>query len=210
MILLALPPLTAAQIMLLLDRFLGANFFDTQAGGSAVLWQQLLLDLRTPGGLHPNHPRLRLHLGDRAGLFAQADLRLPDHGRSDSHDRRHQRERLGASHVLGRHDFGGQHLLCHLDVSRGDPDRDQDLQLAGDDVWRQDSPGESDGLLPRLPVPVPDRRLDRHHAGGRTVQLATDGLLLCRGHFTTRWSAASCSPCSPESITGIQRRLEED
>src|SRR5882724_5626945 len=39
MILLALPPLTAAQIMLLLDRFLGANFFDTQAGGSAVLWQ---------------------------------------------------------------------------------------------------------------------------------------------------------------------------
>src|SRR6266403_5791612 len=39
MILLALPPLTAAQLMLLLDRFLGARFFDTQAGGSAVLWQ---------------------------------------------------------------------------------------------------------------------------------------------------------------------------
>src|SRR5207245_446570 len=39
MILLALPPLTAAQFMLLLDRFLGAHFFDTQAGGSAVLWQ---------------------------------------------------------------------------------------------------------------------------------------------------------------------------
>src|SRR6185295_19081660 len=35
----ALPPLTAAQIMLLLDRFLGGNFFNTQAGGSAVLWQ---------------------------------------------------------------------------------------------------------------------------------------------------------------------------
>jgi cytochrome c oxidase subunit 1 len=39
MILLALSPLSAAQIMLLLDRFLGARFFDTQAGGSAVLWQ---------------------------------------------------------------------------------------------------------------------------------------------------------------------------
>src|SRR5262250_2141122 len=39
MILLALPPLSAAQMMLLLDRFLGARFFDTQAGGSAVLWQ---------------------------------------------------------------------------------------------------------------------------------------------------------------------------
>src|SRR6266566_4754629 len=36
---LAMPPLSAAQIMLLLDRFLGAHFFDTQAGGSAVLWQ---------------------------------------------------------------------------------------------------------------------------------------------------------------------------
>jgi cytochrome c oxidase subunit 1 len=31
-------PLTAAQIMLLLDRYLGAHFFDTQAGGSAVMW----------------------------------------------------------------------------------------------------------------------------------------------------------------------------
>jgi cytochrome c oxidase subunit I len=39
MILFAMPPLTAAQIMLLLDRYLGARFFDTQAGGSAVLWQ---------------------------------------------------------------------------------------------------------------------------------------------------------------------------
>ena len=39
MILFAMPPLTAAQLMLLLDRYLGARFFDTQAGGSAVLWQ---------------------------------------------------------------------------------------------------------------------------------------------------------------------------
>jgi len=39
MAVLALPPLSAAQIMLLLDRFLGAHFSDTQAGGSAVMWQ---------------------------------------------------------------------------------------------------------------------------------------------------------------------------
>jgi len=38
MVLLAVSSLTAAQIMLLLDRFLGAHFFDTQSGGSAVLW----------------------------------------------------------------------------------------------------------------------------------------------------------------------------
>jgi cytochrome c oxidase subunit I len=39
MILLALPALSAAQIMLLIDRYLGGHFFDTQAGGSAVVWQ---------------------------------------------------------------------------------------------------------------------------------------------------------------------------
>jgi cytochrome c oxidase subunit 1 len=39
MILIALPPLSAAQIMLLADRHLGATYFNTQAGGSAVLWQ---------------------------------------------------------------------------------------------------------------------------------------------------------------------------
>jgi cytochrome c oxidase subunit 1 len=38
MVLGALPPLSAAQIMLLIDRYLGAHFFDAQAGGSAVLW----------------------------------------------------------------------------------------------------------------------------------------------------------------------------
>jgi len=39
MAVMAMPPLSAAQIMLLLDRFLGSHFFDTQAGGSAVMWQ---------------------------------------------------------------------------------------------------------------------------------------------------------------------------
>jgi cytochrome c oxidase subunit 1 len=39
LIIIALPPLSAAQIMLLIDRFLGGNFFNTQNGGSAVLWQ---------------------------------------------------------------------------------------------------------------------------------------------------------------------------
>jgi cytochrome c oxidase subunit 1 len=38
LVILAVSPLTAAQIMLLCDRYLGAHFFDTQAGGSAVIW----------------------------------------------------------------------------------------------------------------------------------------------------------------------------
>src|SRR6266446_6621680 len=38
MVILAVSPLSAAQIMLLVDRYLGGHFFDTQAGGSAVIW----------------------------------------------------------------------------------------------------------------------------------------------------------------------------
>jgi cytochrome c oxidase subunit 1 len=38
MVVLAISPLTAAQLMLLVDRYLGGHFFDTQAGGSAVIW----------------------------------------------------------------------------------------------------------------------------------------------------------------------------
>ena len=38
LVLLAVGPLTAAQIMLMIDRYLGGHFFDVQAGGSAVMW----------------------------------------------------------------------------------------------------------------------------------------------------------------------------
>src|SRR6266853_3762 len=38
LVVLAVSPLSAAQIMLLVDRYLGGHFFDTQAGGSAVIW----------------------------------------------------------------------------------------------------------------------------------------------------------------------------
>src|ERR1700704_1788164 len=38
LVVLAVSPLTAAQFMLLIDRYLGGHFFDAQAGGSAVMW----------------------------------------------------------------------------------------------------------------------------------------------------------------------------
>ena len=40
-IVIALPPLTAALVMVLLDRNLGAHFFDPQNGGSALLYQHM-------------------------------------------------------------------------------------------------------------------------------------------------------------------------
>jgi len=36
--LITITPLTASQLMLLVDRYMGGHFFDTQAGGSAVVW----------------------------------------------------------------------------------------------------------------------------------------------------------------------------
>jgi cytochrome c oxidase subunit 1 len=40
-ILLAIPPLTAALVMLEFDRKLGAHFFEPQYGGSAIMWQHM-------------------------------------------------------------------------------------------------------------------------------------------------------------------------
>src|ERR1700691_2291108 len=36
--LITITPVTAAQVMLIIDRYLGGRFFDTQAGGSATVW----------------------------------------------------------------------------------------------------------------------------------------------------------------------------
>src|SRR5579862_7848045 len=38
LVLITITPLSAAQIMLITDRYLGGHFFDTQAGGSAAIW----------------------------------------------------------------------------------------------------------------------------------------------------------------------------
>ena len=41
LILLVFPPLAAAQIMLMIDRLTGSNFFNPAAGGSVLLWQHI-------------------------------------------------------------------------------------------------------------------------------------------------------------------------
>ena len=70
LVLLALGPLTAAQGMLLIDRYLGGHFFDTQAGGFRHPLGSLLLDLRPPGSLRARPARLRLRQRDHPRLLA--------------------------------------------------------------------------------------------------------------------------------------------
>jgi cytochrome c oxidase subunit I len=58
MVVIALPSLSAAQVMLFLDRFLGAHFFDTQAGICSPL-AAFVLDLWASGGLHLDFSSVR-------------------------------------------------------------------------------------------------------------------------------------------------------
>ena len=139
MVLVAISPLTAAQIMLLLDRYLGAHFFDTQAGGSAVLWMHFFWIF--------GHPEVYILV---IPAFAFASEIIPVFSRKAifgypvmvaaiGGNRLHQPERVGAPHVHGRHEPGCQHLLRAFDDGDRRSHRNQDLQLAGDDVGRKDS-----------------------------------------------------------------------
>src|SRR6202451_1443855 len=49
LVILAVSPLTAAQLMLMVDRYLGGHFFDTQAGGSAGIWMHFFWIFGSPG-----------------------------------------------------------------------------------------------------------------------------------------------------------------
>ena len=109
--LLAIPPLTAALVMVLFDRQLGAHFFDVPNGGSAYLVAAPVLVLRPPGGLHPDLAGVRHRLGSDSGLLAQGALRLRVHGRGDDGHRLHQPGRVGPSHVLRRHEPDARFVL---------------------------------------------------------------------------------------------------
>ena len=60
MILVVVSPLTAAQIMFMLDRYLGSHFFDTQGRRLGSALDALLLDLRPSRGVCPHPAGLRL------------------------------------------------------------------------------------------------------------------------------------------------------
>ncbi len=76
MILFAFPPLIGGDLLFEMERSFDWPFFDPERGGDPLLWQHLLLDLRSSGGLHhlPALDRHRRH--DRAHRRAAADLRL--------------------------------------------------------------------------------------------------------------------------------------
>ena len=184
MVIMALPPLTAAQIMLLagpvswraLFRYAGGRFGHTVAA--------FLLAVRAPGGLHPDAARVRLRFGNHPGFLAQTDFRTRGDDRGYPRDRICVGECMGAPHVCRRNVCRIEHLLCSLNDAGRNTDGNQDLQLAGHHVRRKAPLRYAHAVLHRIPVPVPDCRSDRNHAGRRPVQLAANRLLFCGGAFS--------------------------
>ncbi len=164
LVVIAIGPLTAAQIMLLLDRYLGAHFFDTQAGGSAVIWMHFFWIFGHPEVYILVLPAFAIVSRSHSSVFAQADLRLLGHGCRDLGHRLHQPERVGAPYVHHRDDLLRKRVLCGFHGGHRGPDRDKDLQLVRHHVGRKDPLHRGHDVLRCLPVPVSHCRIDRHHA----------------------------------------------
>ena len=178
LVILAVSPLTAAQVMLLIDRYLGGHFFDTQAGGSALVWVHFFWIF--------GHPEVYVLV---LPAFAIANEIIPVFSRkaifgypamvaSVGGHRLRESGRVGAPHVHGGDDVDLKCFLHALDDAGRHPDRHQDIQLGRDDVGRQDPLCGPHAVLGRLPGAVPHRRTDRDHAVGLPVRLAIAQLVL--------------------------------
>src|SRR6266536_3491536 len=139
MVVLAVSPLTAAQMMLLVDRYLGGHFFDTQAGGSAVIWMHFFWIF--------GHPEVYVLV---IPAFAFVSEIIPVFSRKAIFG---YPVMVAATVAIGflsmavwaHHMFtvgmgaGANTFFVLSTMAVGGSHRDQDLQLAGHDVGRQNS-----------------------------------------------------------------------
>ena len=162
-ILVTISPLTAAQIMLLIDRYLGGHFFDSQAGGSPVLWMHFFWIF--------GHPEVYVLV---LPAFAFANEIIPVFSRKAIFG---YPAMVAASVGIGfislsvwaHHMFtvgmtSAQNTFFILSTDGWGPNRDQDLQLDRDHVGRQDSLYHGHAFLQCLSLPVSVRGPYRHHA----------------------------------------------
>ena len=193
--------------MLLLDRFLGAHFFDTQAGGVGRHVAALLLVLRPPGGLHPDAAGLRLRLGDHPGVLAQGALRLRDDGGGLGRHRPGRHGHVGPSHVRGRHGERAQRRFSPLSTMLvGVPTGIKIFNWLGTMYGGQDPLRHADAVLLRVPLPVPVRGPHRDHALGGARSTGSSPTPTSWSRTSTSCSSAAWSSrSSRRSTTGSRR-----
>ena len=164
LVLVAVSPLTAAQAMLLIDRYLGGHFFDTQAGGSAILWAHFFWIF--------GHPEVYVLV---LPAFAFANEIIPVFSRkaifgypamvAASVGIAFISLSVWAHHMFtDRDDVVRECVLHAFDNAGFDSHRDQDIQLAGDDLGREDSFCDADAVFGSVSFPVSDCGADGHHA----------------------------------------------
>ena len=123
LILAAIPALTAAQIMLLFDRYLGTHFFDPRLGGDPLLWQHLFW--------YFGHPEVYIMALPAFGIISEVVpvfARKPIFGYPFvvALGHRHRvpvADRLGAPHVHRRHGRRRRRGLRAAEHDHRHPDR---------------------------------------------------------------------------------------
>ena len=175
----AIPPLTAALVMVLLDRNLGAHFFDAQNGGSALLWQHLFWFF--------GHPEVYILILPVFGMVSEI---IPVFSRKVLFGYEFM---AAATMAIAFISLGvWAHHMFTVGMSRtAGP-----LLRRVPACWSRSRPGIKffnwlatmyGGRISfaspmlfchRLPVDVPDRRPDGHHAGGGPVRLPAPRQLL--------------------------------
>jgi cytochrome c oxidase subunit 1 len=113
LVVIAMPPFSACQIMLILDRYLGAKFFDTQAGGSAVLWQHFFWIFGHPEVYILVLPAFAI-ASDVIPVFSPKPILATRSWLPRPFRLPLSSGRLGPPHVYGGYDLGGQHVLRHF------------------------------------------------------------------------------------------------
>ena len=206
MVLFTITPLTAAQLMLMVDRYLGGHFFDTQAGGSAVIWMHFFWIF--------GHPEVYVLI---IPAFAFISEIVPVFSRKPIFG---YPIMVAATVAIG---FVSMSVWAHhmftvgmasysnaffvlTTMAVGVPTGIKIFNWLGT-MWG----GKIHYTVPMMfalaiPVPVPDRRADRNHAGRGAVQLAAERVLFCGGAFSLRDRRRNLvCLCSPRFITGIPR-----
>ena len=186
LILFAIPPLTASLVMILLDRNLGAHFFDVQNGGSAILWQHLFWFF--------GHPEVYILILPVFGMISEV---IPVFSRKVLFGYEfmavataaitfislgvwaHHMFAVGMSRTANAYFAAASFLIS---IPTGIKFFNWLATMYGGKI----SFAAADAFRPRLPLDVPDRRPDGHHAGGGPFRLPAYRQLFRRRPFSLR------------------------